>query len=85
MRVLKGSPQTAWEEVMAKRPNLHALNNEAGFTAATVLLIKKLLNNSTPRDQQWIYLAPGGDKSFLWDILTMPSYHLRRFNEMIRI
>ena len=85
MRVLKGSPRTAWEEVVAKRPNLYLLNNEARFTAATDLLIKKFLNNNTPRDQQWIYLVPGGDKSFLWDIITRPLDHLRHFNEIIYI
>ena len=70
---------------MAERPNLKELNSMARFNAATNLFIKKLLNNNTPRDQQWIYLAPGGDKSFLQEIMTRPSVHLRRFNEMIRI
>ena len=70
---------------MAERPNLYQLGNKARFTAATDLLIKKLLNNNTPRDQQWIYLAPGGDKSFLRYIMTRLSDHLRCFNKMIRI
>ena len=83
-RVLEGSPRTTWEEVVAERPALRKLG-EAGFNVATELLIKKLLNNNTPRDQQWIYMAPGGDRSFLRDISTRPSDHLRRFNEIIRI
>ena len=83
-RVLEGAARTAWEEVMSQFPDL-ADAEEAGFRAAIASLIKKLLNNNTPRDQQWIYLAPGGDKSFLRDIMTAPTAHLRRFNEMVRI
>ena len=83
-RVLEGSPRTTWEEVIAERPALRALG-EPGFNVATELLIKKLLNNNSPRDQQWIYMAPGGDRSFLRDIMTRPADHLRRFNEIIRI
>jgi hypothetical protein len=58
---------------------------EAGFKEATSLLIKKLLNNPTPRDQQWIYLAPGGEKTFYRDYSMAPTDHLRRFNEIVRI
>ena len=65
-------------------PGLYHLA-EAGFTEATNQLIKKLLNNNTPHDQQWIYLAPGGGKSFLRDIMTSPSGHLQRFNKMVCI
>ena len=83
-RVLEGAPRTAWDEVMNLLPDLRGLE-EAGFKTATDQLIKKLLNNNTPRDQQWIYLAPGGDKSFFQDIATAPADHLRRFNEMVRI
>ena len=54
----------AWEEVMDECPNLYHLK-EARFKAATNLLIKKLLNSNTPRDQQWIYLAPGGDRQVI--------------------
>ena len=68
-------------------PALAGLYNlaEAIFKQATDELIQKLLNNATPCDQQWIYLAPGGDKSFLQDIMTLPADHLRRFNKIIRI
>ena len=83
-RVLEGPPRTAWLEVVDLHPDLKNLH-EAGFKEAIALLIKKLLNNATPRDQQWIYMAPGGEKSFYRDILTSPTDHLRRFNEIIRI
>ena len=65
-------------------PGLYNLA-EAGFKVATEELIKKLLNSRTQRDQQWIYLAPGGDKSFLQDLMTLPADHLWRFNKIIRI
>ena len=61
-RVLEGAPQMALEEVINTIPGLYHLA-KAGFTEATNQLIKKLLNNNTMRDQQWIYLAPGGNKS----------------------
>ena len=48
--VLKGAPQMAWEEVINTIPNLYHLA-EPGFMEATNQLIKKLLNNNTPRDQ----------------------------------
>jgi hypothetical protein len=83
-RVLEGSPRTTWAEVLDTLPDLKHLG-EAGFQTATDHLIKKLLNNNFPRDQQWIYLAPGGDPVFCRDFLTSPNDHLRRFNEMIRI
>jgi hypothetical protein len=62
--------------VLHNRPDLYNLV-KAGFkTAADHLLIKKLLNNNTLRSQQWIYLAPGGNKSFLRDIMSPPLDHL---------
>ena len=75
--VLEGLPQTAWEEALANNPEFAAEDNgELRFRNATDLLLKKLLNNNTPCNQQWIYLAPGGDKSFLQDIMTNPLDHL---------
>ena len=51
--VLEGSPRTTWAEVIDTLPDLRLLG-ESGFQTATDHLIKKLLNNNFPRDQQWI-------------------------------
>jgi len=82
--VLDGAPRTAWHEVLHSLPLLDR-ELEESFDTATNALVKKLLNNNTPRDQQWIYLQPGGDHAFYKDLMTPPVEWARGFHEMVRI
>ena len=82
--VLDGAPRTAWHETLFGMPNLDR-NLEESFNAATDEMIRKLENNRTPRDQQWIYLAPGGDYNCYKDLMMSPVDLVRRIREVVRI
>ena len=58
---LDGPAKIAWQEVLLSLPLLDC-KLKASFSAATDKLIKKLLNNNSPRDQQWIYLSLGSNQ-----------------------
>ena len=49
------------------------------------IFVCTILDSETPRDVQYVYLAPGGDHRILKDLLTAPRDHARRFKEMLRI
>ena len=55
------------------------------FRTAIDLFVIKTLNESGPRDRQYIYLAPGGDHVFHKELMMTPMDHLHRFQEMLRI
>ena len=55
------------------------------FVQAIDLFMIKTLNESAPRDRQYIYLAPGGDHVFHKELMMTPMDHLHRFQEMLRI
>jgi hypothetical protein len=88
--VLEGSYKTAWREVVRDHFSdesaiVETQNNEAGFHRAVWLFVCTILESETPRDVQYIYLAPGGDHQIRKDLLTAPRDHARRFKEMLRI
>jgi hypothetical protein len=60
-------------------------NDKAGFYKAVRIFVCTILDSETPRDVQYVYLAPGGDHLILKDLLTAPRDHARRFKEMLRI
>jgi hypothetical protein len=49
------------------------------------LFICTILDCETPRDVQYVYLAPGGDHQIRKDLLMALRDHARRFKEMLRI
>jgi hypothetical protein len=52
-------------------------NDEAGFDKAVWLFVCTILDSETPRDMQYVYLAPSWDHRISKDLLTVP--------EMLRI
>ena len=88
--VLAGSYKTAWREVVKDHFSDEAAiveteNDDAGFYKAIRLFACTILDSETPRDVQYVYLAPGGDHRIVKDLLTAPRDHARRFKEMLRI
>ncbi len=93
--VLSGSYKTAWREVLTDNStDLDALNeqnnrrfdhDEVGFCKAVGLFVCNILDSKTPRDLQYVYMAPGGDHKIVKDLLTPPREHARRFTEMLCI
>ena len=88
--VLEGSYKTAWREVVRDHFSdesaiVETQNDEAGFHRAVRLFVCTILDSETPRDVQYVYLAPGGDHQIRKDLLTAPRDHARRFKEMLRI
>ena len=88
--VLEGSYKTAWREVVRDHFSdesaiVEMQNDEAGFHRAVRLFVCTILDSETPRDVQYVYLAPGGDHQIRKDLLTAPRDHARRFKEMLRI
>ena len=63
----------------------HDRSVAANFGRAIDLFVIKTLNESAPRDRQYIYLAPGGDHVFHKELMMTPMDHLHRFQEMLRI
>ncbi len=56
-----------------------------GFHRAVKLFVCTILDSETPRDVQYVYLAPGGDHKIFKDLMTSPCDHARRFKEMLHI
>jgi len=84
--VLEGSYKTAWREVVRDHfSDPETRKNEEGFYRAIRLFVCTNLDSETPRDVQYVYLAPGGDHRVRKDLLTAPRDHARRFKEMLRI
>ena len=88
--VLEGSYKTAWREVVRDHFSdesaiVEMQNDEAGFHRAVRLFVCTILDSETPRDVQYVYLAPGGDHQIRQDLLTAPRDHARHFKEMLRI
>jgi hypothetical protein len=88
--VLEGSYKTAWREVVRghfsdESAIVETQNDEAGFYRAVRIFVCTILDNETPRDVQYVYLAPGGDHQIRKDLLTAPRDHTCRFKEMLRI
>jgi hypothetical protein len=96
--VLTGSYKTAWREVVkdhfSRPPSAEAgkgdismdeMHNEAGFHKAVALFVSTILDSETPRDVQYVYMAPGGDHKIIKDLLMPPRNHARQFKEMLRI
>ena len=80
--VLAGSYKTAWREVVkdhfSDESNIVETQNvEAGFYKAVRIFVCTILDSETPRDVQYVYLAPGGDHRILKDLLTAPRDHAR--------
>ncbi len=75
--VLAGSYKTAWREVakdhFSDESNIiETLNDEAGFYKAVRIFVCTILDSETPRDVQYVCLAPCGDHRILKDLLTAP-------------
>ena len=99
--VLDSSYRTAWREVVKDHFNLspderaeevislaepeNRADCEEGFHRAVKLFVCTILDCETPRDVQYVYLAPGGDYKIVKDLTTSPRDHARRFKEMLRI
>jgi len=91
--VLAGSYKTAWREVVKDHfspPDdgddaANSVYTEAAFKKAVQLFVCTIVDSETPRDVQYVYLAPGGDHRILKDLLTAPRDHARRFKEMLRV
>jgi hypothetical protein len=90
--VLMGRYLTDWRQVLHEHflepveatevlPE-HDCSTAANFGRAIDLFVIKTLNESAPRDRQYIYLAPGGDQVFHKDFMTTPMDHLHQFQEM---
>jgi hypothetical protein len=60
----------------------HDCSVAVNFDRAIDLFVIKTLNESAPRDRQYIYLAPGGDHVFHKELMMTP---MDRFQEMSRI
>jgi hypothetical protein len=87
---LAGSYKTAWREVV--RDHFTPLPEgaseeqlEKSFFEATTRFACSILDSEVPRDEQCVYMAPGGDHRIAKDLLTPPREHARRFKEMLRI
>jgi hypothetical protein len=63
----------------------HDRSLAANFQRAIDLFLIKTLNEKTPRDRQYIYLAPGGDHVFHKELMMAPMDHLHCFQELLRI
>jgi hypothetical protein len=63
----------------------HDRSLAVNFDRAIDLFVIKTLNKSTPRDRQYINLAPGGDHVFHKELMMTPMDHLHCFQEMLRI
>jgi hypothetical protein len=71
----------AWQETLHGLPELD-YKIAANFTVATDESIKKLLNNKTPCNQQWIYLLPGSNQ-FKNKWMKTPNNHLCRLCNLV--
>jgi hypothetical protein len=60
----------------------HDRSLAANFQRAIDLFLIKTLNEKTPRDRQYINLAPGGDHVFHKELMMAPMDHLHRFQEL---
>ncbi len=69
---------------MNKSNNI-SVNTEDDFQRAVRLFVCTILDCETPRDVQYVYLAPGGDHKILKDLLTPPREHACRFKEILCI
>ena len=93
--VLLGRYLTDWKQVLHEHfpepvdatmiPPEHDRSSAENFHRAIDLFVIKTLNESAPRDRQYIYLAPGGDHVFHKELMMTPMDHLHRFQEMLRI
>ena len=88
--VLKGSYKTAWREVV--RDHFTPLPEgaseeqlEKSFFDAVTHFVCAILDSDAPRDEQYVYLAPGGDHRVVKDLLTPPREYARRYKEMLHI
>ena len=88
--VLAGGYKTAWREVV--RDHFTPLPEGASeeqlektFFEAITHFVCAILDSDAPRDEQYVYLAPGGDHRVVKDLLTPPREHARRYKEMLRI
>jgi hypothetical protein len=88
--VLAGSYKTAWREVV--KDHFTPLPAEASkdelkksFFEAITRFICAILDSDTPRDKQYVYMAPGGDHRIAMDLLTPLRKHARHYKEMLRI
>jgi hypothetical protein len=63
----------------------HDRSEAVNFEQTIDLFVIKTLNESTPRDHQYIYLTPRGDHVFHKELMMTPMDHLHRFQEMLRI
>jgi hypothetical protein len=55
------------------------------FFEAITCFVCAILDSDTVRDEQYNYMAPGGDHRIAKDLLTPPREHARRYKEMLRI
>jgi hypothetical protein len=86
--ILEGSYKTAWREVLKyhfSNETTIVEKDKEGFHRAVHLFVCTILNCETPRDIQYVYLAPGGDHQIRKDLLTALRDHARRFKEMLCI
>jgi hypothetical protein len=88
--VLEGSYKTAWREVVRDHFSdpaaiVETQNDEAGFYRAIRIFVCAILDSETPRDVQYVYLAPGGDHQIRKDLLTAPrGSALRNSSTLVR-
>jgi hypothetical protein len=83
--VLAGSYKTAWREVVKDHfPEAEMsasltdkIDLEAGFYKAVKLFGCTILDSETPRDVQYVYMAPRGDHKIVKDLLMPPREHTR--------
>ena len=86
--ILEGSYKTAWREVLKyhfSNETTIVEKDKEGFHHAVHLFICTILNCETPRDIQYVYLAPGRDHQIRKDLLMAPRDHARHFKEMLHI
>ncbi len=55
------------------------------FFEAITCFVCAILDSDAPRDEQYVYMAPGGDHRIVKDLLMPPREHARCYKEMLRI
>jgi hypothetical protein len=93
--VLQGQYKTAWKQVVHEHfleptnpenvPAKQDRSTEENFCCAVELFIIKALNKPKPRDQQYIYMMPGGDYNIQEKFETSPIDDLHQWEEMIQV
>jgi hypothetical protein len=93
--MLQGQYKTAWKPVAHKHfpeptnpenvPVKQDCSSEANFRHAVELFITNVLHNKKLRDQQYIYMMPGGNHNVQKKIKTSPLNHLYQWEEMMRV